>query len=610
MTALAFKPWARDATEATALKDVLARVNVERGHFRDITEASLQEEIAGEGALELSESEDEDEEDDVADAEQAKAKPKTREELYKAKFEMLQHVAAAEQDVLMALDFVSLLISKDAPGLANATISPALRQQVPTATLGTDVWQRMPQDKARQGQDELLATNVRMESLQESADSLLAAANRLQENVRKETQYWDQILSISEKGWNVCRIPGQQHRLGVTFGFSESSPEFSRRGIAALNAGPDGSIALERGVGSKPKALRVLLQRNGEVIGSSRVPSPPDEGETTLEARIRYARDSLFDEELYHEMIRESRSQASIGVSMRGNTIYFKPSHDHDADVPELLLDLVSLDDVEDHSADSQAQSSLAQSIALAARLLLSHAYRERLKKRSEVPRPLSEKTEERRNLPILRPIMSFVLHRLALQQVNAHLTQLQTLLSGAKIEAMCGKAGFSFSHASSTPTAESLVATLMQRWLSDTAIEIPNQNPDQKGSPFTIKITIETTLAYNSGTIFALAGQGDSTVRFSLFSDLREAVDAALASGLARYAAGLAGEGWTCVEREGLLVSDEDDSGQRHSAWVTLNTDERELSFNISGKEVSLENTSEPNNPLEAFGKTLGSVL
>ena len=113
MTALSLKPFARGAAEETALKDVLARVNLERGHFRHITEASLQAEAAGDGALELSESDDEDEDEGKEDVDLVKGRPETREDLFKAKVEMLQHVGAAEQDILMALDYVSLLMSKD-----------------------------------------------------------------------------------------------------------------------------------------------------------------------------------------------------------------------------------------------------------------------------------------------------------------------------------------------------------------------------------------------------------------------------------------------------------------------------------------------------------------
>jgi len=422
MTSLSFRPWARDVAEESSLKDVLARVHLERGHFRDITEASLQEEIAREGALELSESEDEVEEDDEApEGGKDQGKPTTREDLYKAKFEMLQHVAAAEQDILMSLDFISLLLSKQAPQ-ANTTISPVLKEKVPSGTLGTDIWQRMPVDKAREAQDELLATSVKMDALRRSADSLLSAATRLQDNVRKETQYWDQILSISEKGWNVCRLPGH-HRLAVRLGFNDSAPEFSRRGIAALNTDSDGNITLERGVGSRPQAVRVRIRKMGKTIGSSKLPPLLERGESTLESRITHARDSLFDEELYHEMIRESRSIGSLGVAVEKSAITFKPDVAGNENVPEIAFELVSLDEAQpDLSRGEDSEDTLAQAIALAVRLLLTQAHRERLRTRSQVPPPMSDKKEEQPLLPILRPIMSFVLHRSALDQLNNYM--------------------------------------------------------------------------------------------------------------------------------------------------------------------------------------------
>ncbi|KAK4547522.1 hypothetical protein LTR36_000478 [Oleoguttula mirabilis] len=604
LTALSLTPWGHRAEEETALKDVLARVNLERGHFRTITEGSLQEEVAGDGALELSESEDEEEDEEKADGRPAKGKPTTRQELFNAKLEMLQHVGAAEQDILMALDFISLLLSKDAPGPANATISPALRQVVPVGTLGTDVWERMPQDKARQAQDELLAANVRMESLQQSADILLSAANRLQDNVRKETQYWDEILSISEKGWNVCRIPGQQHRLGVTFGFSESSPEFSRRGIAALNVGSDGSVTLDRGFGAKPKALRVLLRNGGAIFGSSKIPSVPEDRERTLEARIRYARDSLFDEELYHEMVRESRLQASIGVSMKGNAIIFKPSQERAANATEVLFELISLDEDHTPQAESHSQNDAAQAIAIAARLLLTQAHRERLKKRSQVPPPLSEKKDERAVLPILRPVMSFVLHQYAQDEVNAYLNRATAILSAADITNTCERAGFSLADSARLSTAESLVTKFMQTWVSDATLTVTAEDK----MPFGIQIHLETSLSYDIGTTFVLTFPGSRAFRFSLFDELRETVDNAVASALAKALASFAGDGWRCNEREALLTKVGDDVGKSTDHWVTLDGGIGTLSLSspISKASWKAEGESEERSMWAAFGEML----
>ncbi|KAK5137554.1 hypothetical protein LTR08_008534 [Meristemomyces frigidus] len=602
MTALSIKAFARGAPEETALKDVLGRVNLERGHFRHITEASLQAEVAGDGVLELTESEDEDEDDEKDDAEQVRGKPETREELFKAKVEMLQHVGAAEQDILMALDFISLLMSKDAPGSANATVSPALRQVVPLGTLGTDMWERMPVDRARQAQDELLATNVRMESLQQNADSLLAAASRLQANVRKETQYWNEILSISEKGWNVCRLPGQRYRLGVTFGFSESSPEFSRRGIAALNVGSDGTVALERGVGMRPKALRVLLKQGGDIVGSSTIPSSPDDGETTLEARIRYARDSLFDEELYHEMVRESRSLASLGISMKGTTISFLPFQCNISDATEVLFELVPLDDVYNYPARLQARGAMAQATGIVARLLLTQAHRERLQKRSEVPPPLSGRKDEAPVLPILRPVVSFLLHQSAQADANSYLDRVTGLLRAVDIDSTCEKASFKFAEADDLSDAGSLVTEFLHPWISNATLAITSKAT----ALFDISIQLETTLVHNFGTAFILT-TSERSFRFGSIDELREAADAAVLSGLAKSLARFAGGDWQCDEREALLTKkNEHIDAETAGVWVTLSGEAGTMSLNSADRKTSwsLQGESEQASIWDAFTK------
>lgn len=581
---LSFQPWTPDRNEEEPLKDILGRVNLERGHFRDITEASLQEEIVAEGALELSESEDEDDEEAAGDTQngQAQGKAQSREDLYKAKYEMLGNVRAAEQDILLSLDFVSLLLSKDAPKQAQTTISPFLKDNVPTGSLGADLWKRMPVDKVREAQDELLATNVRMEGLQQGADDLLAAASRFQDNVRKETQYWDQILSISERGWNVCRIPGQQHRLGVRFGLSESTSEFSRRGIAALNPSEDGTIALERGIGSKPKAVRATLRKNGQIVGVSRLPDIKDPEETTLEARIRYARDSLFDEELYREMVRESRTLIPLGVNMDGAAIQFHPQL---CDI-QVSLDLVSLD--EQHSLQenvAREEDNLAQAIALAARLLLSRAHRDRLKKRSEIPPPMSDKPKEENNvLPILRPIMSFVMHHSALEHLNAYLNAAKQTLNAAHIDNHCELALFRIGDGAEMTTTEGLVATLMQPLTSEATLQI--KIPE--GSNLTFSLSTETTLAYGFGSKYTLRVPGrQDGYQIDDIDDLVTASSSLIASALAKALMPKVGDDWSCNEQEALLVKDGGAEEKDQCMWVSLDVDQKALSLNSLVKKI-----------------------
>lgn len=578
MDTFSFHPWTRESTDEDSLKDVLARVNLERGHFRTITEASLQEEIAAEGALELSDSEDEEEDDEEEEkSEGAHHKPSTRAELYKAKNDMLANIRAAEQELLMTTEFVSLLLSKDAPKLALTTMSPALRSAVPMGSLGMDIWHRMPVDTAREAQDELLATGVRLSSLQQSANSLLSAANRLNANVRKETEYWNQILSISERGWNVSQIPGPQHKLGVRFGFSESAPQFSRKGIAALNVDSDGTVLLDRGIGSQPQALHAVLRKNGEVVGTSKIPTVPDAEETTLEARIRYARDSLFDEELYHELIRESRTLASLGVGMKGSAVCFE-SGGISTDGIDISLDLVTLDEDFKHSHESyHDEDALAQAIALGARLLLSRAHRDKLKKRSEIPPPLSDaKRDEKPLLPILRPVMAFVMHRAVLEQLNTYVGVVSKTLIGASIQTNHQDARFELALDTDLITADSLISLLMQPWTSTAKLAV--SPPDSEALAFEFRV--ETTLAYRTGPVFTLTTPSHTSGRrLDSIDELVAAADAEVASVLATGLERILGGDWICDDYEALLVKSGKDEEERRYIQVRLNSEKKMVS-------------------------------
>lgn len=578
-----FNPWPQENNDEGSLKDVLARVNYERGHFRTITEASLQEEIAAEGALELSESEDddEDEEEEEDKSEHGSGKPATRADLYKAKMDMLANIHAAENEIGTIVDFMTLLLSKDGPVRAQPNFSDSLRKAaVPAGSLGVDIWQRMPVDKAREAQDNLLATHVRLNSLQKSADSLLSAANDLNDNVRKETEYWNQILSISEHGWNVSRIP-RQHKLGVHFGFSESSPEFSRQGVAALHAESDGTVVLDRGIGSNPKGLRCILRKDREVVGSSKVRIIPDAEESTLEARIRYARDSLFDEELYHEMIRESRTLASLGVGMKGSAISFASDSLGISGI-EVSLELVSL--IEDHTlyAAASNEDGLAQAIALAARLLLAQAHRDRLKKRSEIPAPLSgEKRDEKPLLPILRPVMAFILHNAALEQLNKYLSIIFKVLSEANISSSTRSARFEL-QLEPDMTAEALTTLLVQPWTSKATLTLSPPDSD----PLSLEFKVQTTLAYRTGPVFTLSSSSDATAhRLDSMGELAAAADAKVTSDLAIALGRYLGKGWRCGKNESLLINTSDMEEKQHTISVNLRS-EPELISLISGAE------------------------
>ncbi|CAD0090605.1 unnamed protein product [Aureobasidium vineae] len=347
-------------------------------------------------------------------------------------------------------------------------MSPHLKQFIKPGTLAMDVWQNVPLDKEQEKVDDTIARGWRMQSLQASADSLLGAATRLENDVRRETHYWEQVLSVSDKGWSISRLPREKHNLGVRFGFLEALGEFRDRGLAALRSDDDGNVLLDKGFGNNSKVLRVRIQKGDNIVGVSQMPDVSAESEATLEARIRHARDSLYEEELFLEIIRESRSLASYGVDMRESTVRLptrlsSTAASSTSDAQEVLIDLIPLTEIETKPQEKQPEDKWAQTIALALRLFLSYTHRERLTRRSELPSPMSSARKDTPVASIMKPVLTLLQHRSMLDDIGAYLERIKKLLDAASVDTTIETAAFDPALLRSAETIDSL----MQRGLT-----------------------------------------------------------------------------------------------------------------------------------------------
>lgn len=70
---------------------------------------------------------------------------------------------------------------------------------------------------------EIVAKGARMEALDAAADEILKAARKLEKEVRRETKYWREIVSVSDKGWPIQRL--RQNTRYVPFGVRYGLPE-------------------------------------------------------------------------------------------------------------------------------------------------------------------------------------------------------------------------------------------------------------------------------------------------------------------------------------------------------------------------------------------------
>lgn len=102
-------------------------------------------------------------------------------------------------------------------------MSPFLKEKIPLGSLGAEVVKETQKSEAEKQTEGLVTMGWRMQSLNGTADSLLKSASRLEEEMGKETKYWEQVLAVKGKGWSLHRLPREQHTLGIRYGFAEGN---------------------------------------------------------------------------------------------------------------------------------------------------------------------------------------------------------------------------------------------------------------------------------------------------------------------------------------------------------------------------------------------------
>lgn len=386
-------------------------------------------------------------------------------------------------ETMFALDFVSLLLSKHAPRQAETSLSPYLRQVAPLGSLNAEVINPPPKQEAATSDTKAVSGGWRLQSFNAAASKLLNSATRLEEEVSLETRFWAEVLAVKEKGWKVCRMPRERQTLGVQYGFLEgkssdfwpkaprtncltAAPIFRDRGLASLRRGADGSLVLDKGlVPPRPRAVRVRVKDRGQFTGSSTLHKPISNAEESIEARILQARDTVFEEELFHELTREARLLAGRGITTRQNSIQLSG-----ADEQEVLVDLVDVDEhlpMDESEVLSHQHDHLADAISHTIHVLLAFAHRQNLRRRTQTPPPLSLKRRHFPEYQLLRPIMAYLQHLSHIRWLESFLQDVYGVLRTAKLS--CEYTPVPFSSVNLTrknrlsPTAEALAAEFLR---------------------------------------------------------------------------------------------------------------------------------------------------
>ncbi len=194
--------------------------------------------------------------------------------------------------------------------------------------------------------------------------------------------------------------------------------DFRDRGLAALRRDEDGNLSLDRGIRSTgDKRLRVRILHQGKHIASNIRDCDNGAEEVSVERDILRARDSLFDEELHHELDREARNLVNQGVRCVDGSILLPYET-----CKQIEITLVPLNDEPFGKATSS--DHVADAIAVALRILLSHAHRRNLQNRSKMPLPLREHKPARPIYALLKPILEYLQHQ-------SYVESMQTFVEG-----------------------------------------------------------------------------------------------------------------------------------------------------------------------------------
>jgi mediator of RNA polymerase II transcription subunit 17 len=309
---LSLRGWPGESTDENAISSLISRIQHQRGHFKDINESLLEDEIGAAANNSQNDSMDLDF-PDAENEETPSADLDPLETLKKAKLEMIDLLGHAHNEAMLALDFISLVTSLNAPEAGMQTMSPALKQAVPPGCLGFDRISRKV-DKKAQTDDQKVAKEWKRQGLASAADALMGASKKLGAEVEKEKKYWEEVLAIRNDGWLITRMPRERNVLGVRYGFAEAAKEFKDKGIGALRRNDDGSVRMDDvDTGTKERAmLRVRVMQNGAVVGTSTQRAGRNDG--SVKDMIRRARNFIYEDELFFEIMKEARAFAGQGM--------------------------------------------------------------------------------------------------------------------------------------------------------------------------------------------------------------------------------------------------------------------------------------------------------
>ncbi|KAF9569134.1 RNA polymerase II mediator complex subunit [Mortierella alpina] len=253
----------------------------------------------------------------------------------------------AQSEIGMALDALNIIISsyQSTSGSASAGGSVATLSNpnapptaLPPGSLKCEYVPRAVLPLSAQIANEKLALGGKKHHLRSAADILMQGAKKLKKVMADEDQFWAGALRLRKNNWCIVSAkvgagPGQQQQqqhLFVHYGFRDVGSLYPERAYAELVRNQTVSSDVMDTGRTKSIQLHIPNKSNKVVIMSLVQQGEPHyqgcrgsklKNKHTLHCQLLEAQSTLFDGELFHELVNEARSMTN-SVSIVNNEIF------------------------------------------------------------------------------------------------------------------------------------------------------------------------------------------------------------------------------------------------------------------------------------------------
>ncbi|KAF9100633.1 RNA polymerase II mediator complex subunit [Mortierella sp. AM989] len=254
----------------------------------------------------------------------------------------------AQSEIGLALDVLNIIISSyqsnsgTSSGLGGTgggpmtTLPNAPPTALPPGSLKCEYVPRAPLSLSTQISNEKMALGGKKHQLRNAADILMQGATKLKKVMAGESQFWAGALRLRRNNWCIVSSRPGHHgnrlatgsQLFVQYGFQDVGSLHGSRSYAELvrnqstsDSGKGKAKSIELNIPNKTGKVVIMSLVQQGVAHTQGSKTKKLWKSNTLHSQLLDAQNTLFDAELFHELMSEARSMNN-SVSIVDNEIY------------------------------------------------------------------------------------------------------------------------------------------------------------------------------------------------------------------------------------------------------------------------------------------------